>query len=135
MKQLFVDSVKGNKEDSEKGNQWLILQDNNHFINQYTLINLVGDSKNKLAEENQRLLANESLLKDEIKRLQTDLAEMKRIVEDRESLLIAADAVHKEDMDKIQMGMSIYQDLYNEVLVLKKNAERSSRNSVMKMQT
>ncbi|EGC39882.1 hypothetical protein DICPUDRAFT_147328 [Dictyostelium purpureum] len=84
---------------------------------------------NKTVDESkiQKLLANQNLLKEENKRLQIDLAEMKRMVEDKESLLVAVNAARREDMHMTQMRMSINRDLQNEVAVLKKNAERREK--------
>ncbi|EGC36578.1 hypothetical protein DICPUDRAFT_150902 [Dictyostelium purpureum] len=76
-------------------------------------------------------LVNENIsLKEENKRLLMYLAELKRIVEDKESLLAASETIRKEEKEKSQRDTLIRIDLESEVAVLKMNTERREKKLV-----
>ncbi|EGC36594.1 hypothetical protein DICPUDRAFT_150903 [Dictyostelium purpureum] len=56
-----------------------------------------------------------------------DLAELKRIVEDKISLLAASEAMRKEEKEKSQRDTFIRIDLESQIAVLKKNSERREK--------
>ncbi|EGC34992.1 hypothetical protein DICPUDRAFT_79264 [Dictyostelium purpureum] len=73
------------------------------------------------------VLSENISLKEENKKLLMDLAELKRIVEDKISLLATSEAMRKEEKEKSQRDTFIRIDLESEIAVLKKNSERREK--------